>query len=292
MEQKTINDALLDACQGRLLTKVNRCLSNGADPNTAGALELAICGCPEIVDVLLSAGANPNVVATGCRAYDRMIGGRGNYRASLGPSGQGGRYLRNVSGGTILMAAMSVGISVPPELTDEDYKPGAAWKPHTFVQTGKQPEIAKMLLSAGADPNMAAEGDMATESGETPLMRAVSVAYDNAQFVKMLLSAGANPNAKTEGGETALMRAVRIEEAQVVQLLLSAGVDPNAATKNGGTVLMMAAQKGHAEIVRALLSAGAKPDAVNDGWDTALDIAQKGDNSEVVSILKAAGAGK
>ncbi len=253
-----INDALVDASRQGLLEKVNRCLSNDADPNAG--LEAAVCGRPEIVKVLLSAGANPNA---------------------------------EIGGETILMIAISAIIIEPPTLTDADFRPGAAWKPHIAVQTEKQPEIVKLLLSASANPN--AEID-----GRTVLTNAVSAYYDNIEFVKLLLSAGANPNAAdtivlrlAATGRT-LNRGMRgpskkEANAEIVKLLLSAGANPNAAW-NGDTVLMLAAQEGHAEIVRVLLSAGADPNVVNKTWDTALDIAKKSEYSEIVHILEEAGS--
>ncbi len=276
MKEK-INDALLDACKGRLLEKVNRCLSNGADPNTAGALQTAVNGRPEIVEALLLAGANPNAVTSS--RPNSVVNAEG--------------YWFSTAGETILMAAISSFFIVQPP-----FEHGGPWVSPEMVRTGEQPRIIEMLLSAGANPNAA------TENGGTALMMAVhpsrwmhgisctsarDLDYDNIQFVKLLLSAGANPNAATENGGTALMTAANAGHAEVVKLLLSAGADPNA-TMNGQTILMQTAGAGHAEVVRLLLSAGAKPDAVDDEWNTALDIAKERGHSEIVRILEEAGA--
>jgi ankyrin repeat protein len=87
----------------------------------------------------------------------------------------------------------------------------------------RQPEATRLLLAAGADPNMTgAEGD-------TPLRWCVD-AGDHATAAT-LLRCGATATIDTAGGPrgmTALGRAVSRLDRQMVALLLRAGADPAA----------------------------------------------------------------
>ncbi|XP_014676382.1 PREDICTED: putative ankyrin repeat protein RF_0381, partial [Priapulus caudatus] len=152
-----------------------------------------------------------------------------------------------------------------------------------------QLDIMRLLLEAGADPNVAE-----TKSGVTPLMRAVREGKEAAvqmllshgadvnaadsygetslyhvpcsgrlDIMRLLLEAGANPNvAKTESGETPLIKAVREGEEAVARMLL-AGADANAADLYGQTSLHMAARSGQLDIMRLLLEAAAKPNVAD-----------------------------
>ena len=164
------------------------------------------------------------------------------------------------------------------------------------------PEIAKTLLAAGANPNVA------NVDGETALMRAANLIADGFYYpkiVKALLDAGANPNAASKNGETALLWA--IGKTENTKILLAAGANPNAAMDNGWTPLMKAATNGHSEEARMLIDAGANPNAVAEGnkrvfgdggrlknlkyyGETALMRAADNNHPEVAKILLAADA--
>ncbi|XP_014678855.1 PREDICTED: putative ankyrin repeat protein RBE_0220 [Priapulus caudatus] len=88
--------------------------------------------------------------------------------------------------------------------------------------------IIRLLLEAGADPNVAE-----TKSGVTPLM------------MRMLLSHGADANAADSYGQTSLYHAASFGQLDIMRLQLEAGADPNVAeTKSGKTPLMMAVRNG------------------------------------------------
>ncbi len=81
-----------------------------------------------------------------------------------------------------------------------------------------QAEIVKLLLAAGANPNLAMP-----ESGWTALMTAASFA--RVQLVTLLLDAGADPNQRTAAGDSALARACDMQSVEIVEALLAAGAD-------------------------------------------------------------------
>ena len=95
-------------------------------------------------------------------------------------------------------------------------------------------EIAKILLEAGADPNV--QGDI----NVTAL--SLGAGYtDNLAIVQLLLDYGADPNISSPQGWTSLMLAARRGSSpDIVEALLAAGADPSAQTKGGATALLIA----------------------------------------------------
>jgi len=79
----------------------------------------------------------------------------------------------------------------------------------------EEPEIAKMLVVAGADINLR------MKSGTTPLMAAATAGL--AEMVKLLIERGAEVIAIAEGNRTALKIAREKQNAEIVKMLLAAG---------------------------------------------------------------------
>jgi len=106
-----------------------------------------------------------------------------------------------------------------------------------------QREIVRMLLDAGADPNLQ------TSYGATALSMASGHHPD---IVRMLLDAGADVD-KGKG----LVQAAWYGQLEIVRMLLKAGADVNVQTRYECTPLFAASLNGHREIVRTLIDAGA-----------------------------------
>jgi ankyrin repeat protein len=83
----------------------------------------------------------------------------------------------------------------------------------------KDEQWTGFLLTKGADPNLAGKG------GDTPLIAAARVGFDNA--IEWLLGLGARVDAPNRAGETPLIVAVQQRETPIVRLLLNAGADPD-----------------------------------------------------------------
>ncbi len=235
LEQSITYNQLSDSILNDRLTVVKDFLADGGNPNTEihGKTILMFAaehGKAESAEVLLSAGANPNVID------------------------------ESVNGWTALMWAAWV----------RDYD-GCGRMPST-----EHAEVAKVLLSAGADVNMKGKG------GNTALMWAAW--WGDPEVIKAILAGNPYLNEGNARGETALLRAieaasqgvVREDDNEGIKVLLSAGVDVNVADVNGWTALMTAAWSGNVEVVKFLLSAGANLNAVNKDGETVLDCARPG----------------
>ncbi len=148
-------------------------------------------------------------------------------------------------------------------------------------------EFIKILLDAGADPNLRMRSSTETrtifthqwldEDGATPFLRA-SQSSDVA-LMQLFLDRGADPGISTADGVTPLMLASGIawvegvtfewsEEAnrQAIEWLLDLGNDPNAQDAvDRRSALMGAAHKGRNYAVKMLVDAGANLEARDIG---------------------------
>jgi len=111
-------------------------------------------------------------------------------------------------------------------------------------------EIAKILLNAGADPNI--EGDQ----GLTPLI--IASDDNNIELVEMLLEKGAKPNLTEGASHTALYYAIKRGNIEIVRMLLEKGANiykrgPDYShTFFGGDTIEWARHIGNTEIIELL----------------------------------------
>ncbi len=169
----------------------------------------------------------------------------------------------------------------------------------------KHQDIAKLLISKGADQNGSDDND------ETVLMYAAE--NGNKEVVNLLLSKGAITSRKDKVGRIALMYALSgyvyrtkndpyADYFGTVKVLLSKCSDINYRDHSYNTLLMYAVRSGCPEIVKLLLSKGAQVNFENSSNQTALGIAEESNyygtpkekkpKVEIVNMLKAAGGHK
>ncbi len=109
-----------------------------------------------------------------------------------------------------------------------------------------KPEVARILLEAGADVDAVADNEMHVE----PLHSAA--ASRHLEVCRLLLAAGADVNARQAGGFTPLHAAAQNGDPEMVELFLSARANPAAATDAGETPAATAEAAGHVDVAHRL----------------------------------------
>ena len=108
------------------------------------------------------------------------------------------------------------------------------------------PEIAALLIAAGADVAAVAANPMAVQ----PLHSAAAASHR--AVAERLLAAGADPDARQQGGYVPLHAAAQNGDDALVELLLGHGADRSLKTDDGRTAADIALAAGHEELAARL----------------------------------------
>ena len=207
---------------------VNCVLSDSSKTPSTALYEATCIGYGELVQLLLDAGAEPDL----------------ENRDGFTP------LLRSAQNGNkeVVKLLLERGAD-PNKASASKYK----YTPLYWAARYGHKELVKLFLDAGADPNKA------ICLGNTPLHIAVYSGYKD--MAELLLIAGAHPNNEDENGWTPLHLAVLHGQVEISQLLLEKGADPNNARAGNykQTPLYRAKHYGHKELVKLLLEHGADP---------------------------------
>jgi ankyrin repeat protein len=125
----------------------------------------------------------------------------------------------------------------------------------TFVDAVRKGDAQKAIDLLRARATVVNARD---DKGETGLIAAIIKRDDEWSYY--LLQQGADPNLATFSGDTPLITAARVGYVDMVGELIARRVRVNAANKMGETALIIAVQQRAAPIVELLLAYGADPD--------------------------------
>lgn len=153
--------------------------------------------------------------------------------------------------------------------------------------SGNHLAVARLLLSAGAEPNYQNHADISAF-----LLAALKGQTD---MVRLLLEHGADLRSVDRYGSTALISACKRGHAQTAQLLIAAGSNVNHINRVGWSCLTGAVELGNGgpayqAIVKELIAVKADLNQPDNGGVTALAHARQRGQLEVVRLLEAAGA--
>ena len=110
------------------------------------------------------------------------------------------------------------------------------------------PEIARLLIEAGADVNEAA-----TNATKVAIIHSAAAAA-NLEIVRLLIEKGARVNVAQEGGFTPLHEAAAQGNRALAELLIGAGANLAAKTTDGQTATDLADARKHPETAQWLRS--------------------------------------
>ncbi|NRA04270.1 MAG: ankyrin repeat domain-containing protein [Myxococcales bacterium] len=233
------------------LAAVRSLLSEGADVDLRDAqgrtpLQLAAAeGQETVVRVLLAAGADPGLDAS--------------------------------SGNSALAAAAAAGqietaaLLVQQEGTTDAQKNSALHR----ANQNRSPELARLLLRAGADPD--------ADAGQPLTPLAHTLQYGSAALVDVYLE---------QGYELSVAAAARLGRTERLDELLAEGLDPQAPGPDGRTPVQLAIENDRADALRVLLDHGVAADAPLPTWDrrSPLHEAAARADAAVVALLLERGA--
>lgn len=134
-----------------------------------------------------------------------------------------------------------------------------------------RPELLRLLLGNGADPNVMAS--------EYPAFKCVT--HDRMQFLPPLVAAGATLNSPKGILETA----VSSNNMEALNWLLDQNVNPNDKSSMGGTPLTTAIRENRIEMVDLLLLRGADPNLRGEGWPLCMAVRNPQILKRILSVI-------
>jgi len=152
--------------------------------------------------------------------------------------------------------------------------------PLNYAIYRKHREIAKLLITKGADPTVCES----TYKG--PIHWAALWGYED--IISLLIKQGANPNGRT--GSSAHAPIGESKNAKIAMLLIGFGADVNFTNKDNSTPLHRTAPFGKTDVAEVLISHGAKINAQDNFGFTPLHHAALECNVEFVRMLIEHGA--
>jgi ankyrin repeat protein len=201
-------------------------------------------------------------------------------------------------------ALLAAGASPNTGFFEESHQPQPAFESAIYGAAGvaHHPELTRLLLDHGADPNDGGETEYHTpegfdnaammilvESGKlapvgimTMLLRKLDwTDYEGAAW---LLAHGADPNGSSHWGKGALHHALgRDNPLKFFELLMDHGADPRLPTKDGATAFALAARAGRADVLALFERRGFT--ATFEGDDAFLAACARGDEALARAIV-------
>jgi len=166
----------------------------------------------------------------------------------------------------------------------------------------RHPQLTKLLLESGADPNdeetpyhvpesddnritrILLESDTLNELSLACMLLRKADCHDE-EGMRLLLANGADPNLQRQFGFSALHQSVRRDNRlSMITLLLDSGADPNlASNRTGQSAAQTAAQRGRADVLELFEQRGERLEFTR--YDTLVAACARSDRKKIDEIL-------
>ena len=169
-------------------------------------------------------------------------------------------------------ALLDAGASATTGFYEANHQPHPEWESALYGAAGvaHHPELTRLLLERGADPN---DGEVAYHTPETDDNRALKVLVESGRLsadslatmllrkadwhdyagIEYLLEHGADPNRMTPWHLTALHQALRRDnDLEIIEALLNHGADPRLENgRDGRSAFALAALRGRGDVLES-----------------------------------------
>lgn len=154
---------------------------------------------------------------------------------------------------------------------------------YDFVKAVKEKDGDKASEVLSSHP----QGIVNTKDGDGNTGLVIAISRSDEQWTGFLLNKGADPNLAGKGGETPLIAAARVGFNDAIEWLIGLGAKVNAANRMGETPLIVAVQQRNVPTVRLLLAHGADPDKSDSAAGySARDYAQRDTRArEILNLI-------
>ena len=259
--------ALMVACQRGNTDVINILLNAGADPNIADEKGAACIhhavggGCrKEVLLRLISRGADVNATTKINRTALKIACLNRNEDAiNVLLNAGADSNIADADGDTCLHTALG-NICIADPTT-------AAYEGYTCLHHGGcSTENLQVMIDHGADVNAL------NNQNATALM--IACHKRNTDAINVLLNAGADPNIADDKGATCIHHAVSEScSKDVLETIINQGEDANVTSKNNVTASMTACLNRNEDAINVLLNAGANTNIIDADGDTCLQTA-------------------
>ena len=287
-------------------------LKAGVDPNAKkDGVYTPLCTSirddrPDIFQLLLSNGANPNVPASEYPAFKCITHDRLHFLPQLVEAGADLRSPKGIIETAVSSNHMEALVWLLDQGLDPNERTSKGHSPLTSAIRDQRTEMVDYLLMKGADPNKRGEDWPLCMAVHKPaiLRRILSVlaeprafkgvveravAANQLESVKLLLAAGVSVEDKNGGVFSPLTTALREDRRDIVRFL----IDPNGGNADVNAPgehlpIVKALRRYHGEdttMIELLLENGANPNKMYRGWNAMFQAIENCDIS-VLSLLK------
>ncbi|KAH7313771.1 ankyrin repeat-containing domain protein [Stachybotrys elegans] len=254
---------------------VDMLLEYGADPNAksregkTALFEAITSSRADIVTSLIDHGANPNLPGP-----KHMLWPSTYHSPCLQVLLSHGADFKKTPGIMELAASINNIESVRMLLkagVDPNAKKDGVYTPLCTSIRDDRPDIFRLLLSNGADPNVPAS--------EYPAFKCIT--HDRVHFLPELLAAGVDLHSPKGIVETA----VAFNNMEALNWLLDQGMNPNERNPKGESPLTTAIRENRMDMVETLLARGADPNMRGEDWPVCMAVRQPAILRRILSAL-------